>query len=196
MNLTPATGERERLLALATEVCLANGVSTLTLRSLGAAVGSNNRMLLYYFGSKERLVLEALAEAARRHWALSGAAPAEPGEMEAWLCRSWRTLVAPANRPFIRLFLEVAGLAVQHPERFTGFVASLEPFTALVVASLRNQGVPAAEARDLATEIVALWRGLQYELVTEGDVRRVNRVHDRGVRRILAGIAEMRDASA
>jgi AcrR family transcriptional regulator len=187
--LTAATGERERLLALATDVCLAEGVSTLTLRSLGTAVGSNNRMLLYYFGSKERLVLEALAEAARRHWVLSDAVPAEPGEMEAWLCRSWRALVAPANRAFMRLFLEVAGLAVQHPDRFTGFVASLEPFTTLVVASLRNQGAAPAEARDLATEIVALWRGLQYELAAGGDVRRVNRVHDRGVRRILADLA-------
>ncbi len=188
MNLPRVTGERERLLALTTDVCLANGVSTLTLRNLATAVGSNNRMLLYYFDSKEQLVLEALAEAARRHWALSGAAPAEPGAMEAWLCRSWRALVAPVNRPFIRLFLEVTGLAVQQPDRFTGFVESLEPFTELLVASLHNQGVGATEARDLATEIVALWRGLQYELVTGGDVRRVNRVHDRGVRRIFAGL--------
>jgi AcrR family transcriptional regulator len=44
--------ERERLLGLVAGYVLEHGIADLTLRRLAAAIGSNNRMLLYYFGSR------------------------------------------------------------------------------------------------------------------------------------------------
>ncbi len=171
-----------------TDWCLDNGVAGLSLRSLAAAVGSNNRMLLYYFDSKEQLITDALHEAARRHWPLTDAAPAAPGELERWLCEGWRAVVAPRNRLFLRLFLEVSGLAVQAPDRFAAFLAGTGSLPALVEASLRNQGVEARAAADATAELVALWRGLQYAVVTGGSIRQLNRVHDAAVTRLLADL--------
>ena len=48
--------ERQRLLALVGDLILAEGVSTLSLSGVARSIGSNNRMLLYYFGSKEDLL--------------------------------------------------------------------------------------------------------------------------------------------
>ena len=58
--------ERERLLGLVAGYVLEHGIADLTLRKLGAAIGTNNRMLLYYFGTKERLISDALLAASHR----------------------------------------------------------------------------------------------------------------------------------
>ena len=43
-----------------------HGLAGLSLRPLAAALGTSPRMLLYDFGTKERLIAEILAEARRR----------------------------------------------------------------------------------------------------------------------------------
>jgi len=44
--------EPDRLLRLTAGYVLEHGIADLTLRRLGQAIGTNNRMLLYYFGSR------------------------------------------------------------------------------------------------------------------------------------------------
>ncbi|SEP48885.1 TetR/AcrR family transcriptional regulator [Amycolatopsis saalfeldensis] len=53
-------GERARLLSLTREVILARGVTGLSLSELARSIGSNNRMLLYHFGSLEELLAAAV----------------------------------------------------------------------------------------------------------------------------------------
>lgn len=65
----PAPGrvsERDRLLRLTAGHVLEDGVAGMTLRGLGRAIGTNDRMLLYCFGSEEELITAALHEASRR----------------------------------------------------------------------------------------------------------------------------------
>ena len=50
--------ERDRLLAATVEHATAHGISELSLRQLAAALGTSHRMLVYYFGSKEELLVE------------------------------------------------------------------------------------------------------------------------------------------
>jgi AcrR family transcriptional regulator len=45
---------------------LKHGLTDLTLRPLAAALCTSPRMLLYFFGSKERLMAEALSQASTR----------------------------------------------------------------------------------------------------------------------------------
>ncbi|WP_181782844.1 TetR/AcrR family transcriptional regulator [Pseudonocardia pini] len=181
--------ERDRLLGLVAGYVLEHGIAELTLRKLGAAIGTNNRMLLYYFASKERLIEEALLAASHRFpvfaAAMAGFAGPEPlGER---LDRCWAGIAAAENHPFHRLFFEVYGVALHQPGRFDQFLARVgRDWTNLVVGQLRAEGVPEPEAGLIGREIVALWRGLQFDLLSTGEAAEVAQTHSAAA----AGFAE------
>jgi AcrR family transcriptional regulator len=169
--------ERQRLLDAVTDLCLAQGISGMSLRSLARGVGSNNRMLLYYFGSKEALLVAALRDAASRFPLLRHALSAlrAPGQgLEGRLVAAWDAIAASENEPFLRLFFEVVGLSARNAERFAEFRAELiNDWPDRVAAALADEGVPAPLAAGLADQLVALWRGLQIELISGADRARV-----------------------
>lgn len=149
----------------------------MTLRGLGAAIGTNNRMLLYYFGSKEQLIGQALTAAAQRFPAFTAgmAALDDPRvPLVDRLLAAWRGIAAPENRPFLQLFFEVFGQAAHNPGRFDGFLANVgHDWTNQVTKALQTDGVPATDAGALAREIVAVWRGLQFDLLSTNDAEAV-----------------------
>ena len=59
MNDAGDSPERARLLGLATDLILREGVIDMSLSAIARGIGSNNRMVLYYFGSKQGLLDEA-----------------------------------------------------------------------------------------------------------------------------------------
>jgi AcrR family transcriptional regulator len=169
--------ERERLLRLIADYVLEHGIAGMTLRGLGNAIGTNNRMLLYYFGSKEQLIGQALTAAAQRFPAFTAgmAALDDPGvPLVDRLLAAWRGIAAAENLPFLRLFFEVFGQAAHNPGRFDGFLARVgHDWTNQVAKALQAEGIPATEAAALAREIVAVWRGLQFDLLSTGDAAAV-----------------------
>ena len=61
---------RAKLLDEVADYILSNGLADLSLRPLAAAINTSPRMLLYFFGTKERLSLRSwTATAARAHQA-------------------------------------------------------------------------------------------------------------------------------
>src|SRR3712207_9449230 len=60
MTTAREPGQREAYLAGAVEHVLREGVTTLSLRPLAAALGTSDRMLLYYFGSRDELLAAVL----------------------------------------------------------------------------------------------------------------------------------------
>ena len=189
--MTRDADERQRLLSLIADYCLANGVGDLTLRSLGQAIGTNNRMLLYYFSSKENLIAEGLAEATSRFPGIVGTLDflddhAQP--LEVRLDNAWKAL--SAEMVPMRLFFEVFGLAAHHPGRFDNYLRIIgQEWTDRVAKALRADGVPAADARLLGREIVALWRGLQFDLISSGERRAIDATHTAAARSIAARAA-------
>jgi AcrR family transcriptional regulator len=169
--------ERDRLLRLIADYVLEHGIAGMTLRGLGATIGTNNRMLLYYFGSKEQLIGQALTAAAQRFPAFTAgmAALDDPRvPLVDRLLAAWRGIAAPENRPFLQLFFEVFGQAAHNPGRFDGFLANVgHDWTNQVAKALQTDGVPATDAGPLAREIVAVWRGLQFDLLSTGDAEAV-----------------------
>ncbi|QYN37635.1 TetR/AcrR family transcriptional regulator [Pseudonocardia sp. DSM 110487] len=169
--------ERDRLLRLIADYVLEHGIAGMTLRGLGSAIGTNNRMLLYYFGSKEQLIGQALGEAAQRFPAFTAGMaalddPAVP--LVDRLLAAWQGIAAQENRPFLQLFFEVFGHAVHNPGRFDDFLARVgHDWTNQVAKALQAEGIPATEAVALAREIVAVWRGLQFDLLSTGDAAAV-----------------------
>jgi AcrR family transcriptional regulator len=179
--MAASSPERERLLRLAADYVLEHGVSELSLRRLGQTIGTNNRMLLYYFGSKEKLISAALVAASHRFPAVNGAFVVleKPGRpLAERITGAWEEIAARENLPFHRLFFEVLGLAAYQQGQFDTFLRAVgTQWREQAAATLRRDGVPEPAAGELAQELVALWRGLQLDLITTGDreaARRVN----------------------
>ncbi|NIZ92996.1 TetR/AcrR family transcriptional regulator [Kineococcus rubinsiae] len=172
--------ERDRLLHLVADHVLDHGVTSLTLRGLGRATGSNNRMLLYYFGSKEALVGEALQAVGRERFPTfesawtrlaAGSEPLRPA-----LQQVWDAIADPANLDFCRLFFEVFGQAARSREGYGELLGEIADWQRPAVARLRREGLDARTAQARATELVALWRGLQMTLIATADPAHVHRV--------------------
>jgi AcrR family transcriptional regulator len=173
-----AQSERDRLLSLTVDYVLAHGVASLTLRGLATAIGSNNRMLLYYFGSKDQLTMDALLSASSRFprfRRISHDLRTSPEGLETRLSRAWDGISAAETRPFARLFFEVFGLAVNRPDVYGAWLENVaHELVADVAATFEREGVRGAAAETLARELVGCWRGLQMDLLSSSDERRTH----------------------
>src|SRR5947199_4639547 len=109
MGRHPDPGRRGRLLDAVAQYILDAGLSDLSLRPLGAKLGTSPRMLLYYFGSKEVLLSEALRRI--RLWqqeeAVKWFAEGEAFDPTYVLARAWEWFSSDSAEPFMRLFFEV-----------------------------------------------------------------------------------------
>jgi AcrR family transcriptional regulator len=81
-------------------------------------------MLLCFFGSKERLIADALAHIRTRERldfkrAVSKSRSADRIEL---LLRDWRLSASPRREKYSRFSFEVYGLALQNPRQFPGFL--------------------------------------------------------------------------
>jgi AcrR family transcriptional regulator len=172
-NLEPE--RKADILARATDYVLEHGLSDLSLRPLAAALGTSGRMLIYYFGSKDQMVLDILSEVRRRQYEdLSGVR----NESDA-LRRYWSWSTSPEGRRFLRLTHEIYALSLREPERFGGFLAS-EAIEVLgeIGESFGRAGVPEREARLLSTYTFATLRGLELDMLGTDDMARVNAAFD------------------
>ena len=188
------TDERERLLALTASYLLEHGVIDLRLRTLGDAIGSSHRVLLYYFESRERLVTEALDAAARsasvRDATLLGPRGDDPDVAEE-LVRVWRLISAPEQLPLIRLFFQVVAAAIHDATKYEAFLDSLHTeWSRAYREYLHCHGVPAGAAAELAGEIIGLQRGLQFELAVGGSARALDRSFAAAAQRWAERVAE------
>lgn len=168
----PSTA-KDRLLERVADHVLEHGATDLSLSELARAVGSNNRMLLYYFGSKEealrQAILVAYARFPRLHGAL-GALARDGGSLRDRLIGLWGDIAHPDNLPFLALFFQSFGVALYHPERNRELLDRLGvEWVADVRAVLETEGVEPEAALRSATVLVAELRGLQFSLLSGTD---------------------------
>jgi AcrR family transcriptional regulator len=126
---------------------LAEGLGGVSLRPLASAVGTSDRMLLYYFPDKPALIAAVLEEVAARMITLLEAVKApEPVPAEVLEARLLPMVLDPAVWPFMQLWLEMAAQAARGDEACArvgegiarGFVAWLEAQLDLADASSRS----------------------------------------------------------
>ena len=171
MTEAPSSEPKQRLLADAVEFLAANGIGDISLRRLAAALGTSHRMLIYHFGSKDRLLVEVARAVEQRQRALLAELQLDPATTAEEIARRfWGHLADPAMWPFERLFFELYGRALQgDPDTaalLDGVVEQwLEPATEWHV----RRGVPAETARAQARLGVAVTRGLLLDLLATGD---------------------------
>ena len=173
--------ERARLLSLTCEFILSRGLVDLSLSELARGIGSNNRMVLYHFGSLDELLGAAVDDI------LGGTALLDrltallttPGTSADRVSAAWRHIADPARLPHLKLFFARFGMAADVPGRHPEFLAQTrERWTTVVAAALRQD-------HDTATAIVALWRGLQMLLICGESRASVDAAHDRAVAALL-----------
>ncbi|MGA9510329.1 MAG: TetR/AcrR family transcriptional regulator [Candidatus Sulfotelmatobacter sp.] len=151
-----------------------HGIADLSLRPLAKAVGSSPRVLLYYFGSKEKMVVKVLAEIRDRQRNTYGQMDAPTFEQA---CRTiWRHMSAPESQPVFRLFFEAYGLALRHPKRYKDFLnCTVEDWLRFVAAPLVREGYKRKHARAFATLILSGLRGFMLDYCATGDRKRLDR---------------------
>lgn len=111
---------RTELLERVVDVLLSEGISDLSLRPLAKAVGTSARLLIYHFGSKEKLLTNALEQVRQRvEGSLRSLAARErPLSLGEFLLMFWRWAMQEANQRYFRLLFEIDGLAMQNRARF------------------------------------------------------------------------------
>lgn len=163
-----------------------HGLSDLSLRPLAKAVGCSPRVLLYYFGSKEKMVSEVLAEARQRQQTAYD--KVETGSFAKNCQIVWKRMSAADSEPLFRLFFEVYGIALRHPRRYKAFLHHMiEDWLRDIADPLCREGHSRAEARAFATIVVAGLRGFMLDYCATHDRRRV----DRAVKSWLATLDSM-----
>jgi AcrR family transcriptional regulator len=150
-----------------------HGLADLSLRPLAKAVGSSPRVLLYYFGSKENLVIKVLAEVRQRQRAIYGKMQAVTFE-EA--CRTiWKHMSAPDSEPLFRLFFEAYGIALRHPQQYKDFLRStIEDWLKFMADPLCSESCSRQQARAFATIVLAGFRGFMLDYCTTRDRKRLD----------------------
>lgn len=147
-----SVADRNRLVEQATQFAAQTGLANMTLRPLATAIGTSDRMLLYYFGSKESLVGEIL-EHVFDAWAQQ-VEPISESSLAGFIVRLYTQLTDRKRAYAVRLYLEAVGLAVNDAELRRVIQPMMERHLQRVSGWLKNAG---ARASDLAqtTRIVS-----------------------------------------
>jgi AcrR family transcriptional regulator len=165
----PDPERRDRLLAATAAYLEEHGLAGLSLRPLGAALGVSPRTLLYHFGSKERLLAEALHASPALRAAVEEFTSSDAPLFER-ARRLWGRTTEARSRPYLRLFFEVYAAALRDPKRYEAFLSTVVDRWLLVLRPmLEAEGLPAT----IATELLALHHGCALDLLATGERRRV-----------------------
>jgi AcrR family transcriptional regulator len=164
------------------------GLAELSLRPMAKALGVSLSGLVHHFGSKERLVVEALERSielqtdVRARWLRR-----EPGMTQADQLRAWWKWInaSKANLALVRLGIEAAALDAT----ISGLPGAVRAdqiglWRSDIEAQLVVEGLPRREAVVEASVTKALFTGLVIDLLASGDRRRLGRALEVGLTRL------------
>jgi AcrR family transcriptional regulator len=172
----PRENHRARLIEGALRCLAEKGYAGSTARDIAATAGANLGSIGYHFGSKERLLNEALQEGFRR-WtaqverAVLAAGDADPLER---LRISWREVLDAydENRPLLLAFLDALAIAAHDPELRSQlarhYAEGRDAMAVLIVTSAA--GTPLGDKRVatiLASLLAAIYDGLLIQWILD-----------------------------
>jgi len=152
-----------------------HGVGSLSLRPLAKAVDSSPRVLLYYFGSKEELIVEALRSMRDRQKVEFARLNEIGGATPTGACKAvWDVMSSPSGRRAFATFVDIYALALQDPAKLPGFLEdTVESWLSFGERERLADGYTLAQSRAIATVIIAGFRGFMLDLTATGDTKRV-----------------------
>jgi len=146
---------------------------------MAAAIGSSARLLIYHFGTKERLLIEAMgiirvqARSGVEAMLRDASVEDQRGDLGDLVREFWRWCTSAKNRPYLRLLFEVHGLALQYPKTYAGYLeGSVTHWIELLADALRPRLGRDADA--VATLIVGTIDGLLMDYLSTGDLKRTS----------------------
>ena len=167
-----------------------HGLSGLSLRPLAKALGCTPRVLLYHFGSKEKMVTEVLAHIRREQRTAFGRIE-ETSFTKAYLA-VWKRMSAPDSEPFFRLFFETYGLALRHPRLYKAFLHdTIENWLQLMTGEFGGKGHKRKHARAFATIVLAGLRGFMLDFCTTHDRKRLDKAVELWLRSLESMLATL-----
>jgi AcrR family transcriptional regulator len=179
VSRTADESRRAELLDRAVDYVCRHGLAELSLRPLAKAIGSSPRVLLYYFESKEAMVVEIVRRGRARQRAMMAnlkLTDLSPREISRSLWREWSK---PEWEPLTRLSFEVYSLALSDRSRFRGFLEdSVNEWLDALEACTALPGFTRAQSRALATLLIAGFRGFLLDLLATHDRARIDRAVD------------------
>jgi AcrR family transcriptional regulator len=172
-----AATTRQRYLEAVVDCVLESGRTDLPLVSLAQAANTSDRMLVYYFKTRDALLAEVVQSIRiRRRRRLAQALAAIPNSstpaegLDSVL--AWVT--ADENAADIRLFYDAIVQGFHHQEPFASFAAeTLEDWIAESATAARAVGVDEERARVFGTMLAATAQALAADRLTTGDTTRV-----------------------
>lgn len=162
-----------------------HGLANLSLRPLAQALGTSDRMLVYYFGTKEALVAQTL-DASHPDVAAYFEAAKDQSSQELALSL-WQLMIGEGpQQPRVKLMLEVMALAVTQAELYAASaraatLAWIEPVADAIMA---REHSTRADAEKRATILVSGFKGLALDYFVTGDHARV----DGAARALIAAV--------
>lgn len=156
----PRGMKRAQLTEALADIVLADGLDALSLRPAAARLGTSDRMLLYYFGTKTALMGDVLACVSERfatHLAATTYGRRIPPQN--MVGHAANLLAEPAGRAFVQLWLEIAARAARGDEQFADAAAAIAEFwTDWIVRSVH---FPAGtQSRNAAAMMLAVVNGI------------------------------------
>lgn len=157
----------DKVLAAAARVVAEDGLHQLSFGRVAKAAGTSDRVVVYYFPTKDDLAGAVLAHlGGRLQAALADAVPEEVADHRALVAAAWPVLSRPVHAADFRVYVEALGLAA----------AGAAPYAALAPVLLEGWlgwlggrlAVPAARRRDEALAAVTLLDGLLLVSVVGG----------------------------
>ncbi len=180
MSRTADEARRAELLDRAVDYVCRHGLADLSLRPLAKAIGSSPRVLLYYFGSKEALVVEIVRQGRARQRAMMAKltlTDLSPRQVARALWLEWSK---PEWEPLTRLSFEVYALALSDRGRFPGFLdGAVNEWLEALRACTHLPGNKRAQSEALGTLLIAGFRGFLLDLLATHDRARINRAVER-----------------
>ncbi|UAK33621.1 TetR/AcrR family transcriptional regulator [Nocardia asteroides] len=171
--------KRAELLAAVVRYIADHGLADLSLRPLAAELGTSSRMLIYYFTTKEELLVQALATQ-RPDIAALFADIADASELRDRLWDFWTANTSGHGRVSVRVMLQVLGAACAPRSPYIDYAtAAIAAFVAALTDGLRSLGLDDPEV--VATLLVSGLRGILQDQLITGEVERT----DRAARRLI-----------
>lgn len=148
-------------------------------------------MLVHHFGSKERLISEALAIVRRRQVEL--VVPAEPlplSQFDRTFRNAWARLASPEYRRYFLLNHELLALAMRDPRDYREFLAATtEEWRSGLAGLLATLGFTPEDGEATSTMYMASIRGLILDLTVTHDRERTDRAMELIAAKLKADIA-------
>jgi hypothetical protein len=150
----------DEILREAAAVGFEHGLTGITFARVAERLGISDRMVVYYFPTKNDLITAVVGHLGRElQVLLEGAFGSEPLDPHELMRRAWPVLSSSAADPIFRLFLELIGMAGTRREPYGQLAPMLlEQWVSWLES--RVAGHTAAQRRRAATAVIAQVDGL------------------------------------